>query len=933
MKKTLRMKKSFLLASVLCLALAMPKAAHAWSRFLDGSSLPQANGWTLDGDPGTIVDLGGGNSGIRQIDDTVGGYDEWYVVNADQASTLGARFRVDSYGGGPVNILQLTTANSAANPCPAIAVGIRDGRFFLLRYIGDSFGAPPEEARLADLGPLETGIFNEAYLYIDNATDRVRLFWNGSLRFTVVDTLHLFGGGEGYAEFGASNYWPEGDRSGISTVTFDWVGLGNASDLPLNLPFIPWGRYLDGSSDPVLAAPPWQLYQEGDAGTTMVVPFVDPFNGAMNDALQVNSGTGVNDWYDGAFSEDEVFGGARFRLVAFNPTGKENLISMTTRSQPLSPAPSITLVDGRYKLWSYVDPPFGAGNPGSEIMDIGPVVSNEFHIVYLYAKKDGQVKLWWDGVLIFDGMAPLINPSEGYFEWGSGSWQSDATDTVDFDWVAYGAVSPPPALTTVPGDGASFQNASAGFSLTYVSQDGVASNGVSITVNGVNRTGDLVISGVNTNRQGFLGGLVSNLFYQVVLVITELDGDVSTNTVDFDTFSQSNFIFEAEDWNFNGGQFIDNPRPTSMPDIDSYFGTTATEDIDQNELSTDPGASQHAYRDMTLVGTEGSGDMLRQKYLNAQMTDPAVTNYNVGWVEVGEWLNYTRTFPAGTYYIFGRFAYGIIGEFFEATMDKVAGATTMSQTVTPLGVFRGGPGRGWQTYNTVPLTDANTNLLAVRLSGVETLRVTSIEGVYNADYYLLLPVTLRITRTNGTVVISWLGGGVRLQSAPTVLGPWTNVVNQTNPFAVSPTGPARFFRLTQPSPPPPDTVVRFNDLPDGALDGSYAGLDWGTGVWGVGGPWQGINSKNAYQGPSADPATGRIAGGVGGAFLLKSLRATADSAWTITLLDNNGQMFSMMLDAGTAPTLTTGWTMPSDWVDVTSSVGFNAVIDDLTYSR
>jgi len=75
------------------------------------------------------------------------------------------------------------------------------------------------------LGPLQEGVFYEAYLYIDNATDRVRLFWNGSLRYTAVDTntAYFFGAGEGYAEFGASNYWPDGDRSGVSTVTFDWV--------------------------------------------------------------------------------------------------------------------------------------------------------------------------------------------------------------------------------------------------------------------------------------------------------------------------------------------------------------------------------------------------------------------------------------------------------------------------------------------------------------------------------------------------------------------------------------------------------------------------------------------------------------------------------------------------------------------------------------
>jgi hypothetical protein len=48
------------------------------------------------------------------------------------------------------------------------------------------------------------------------------------------------------------------------------------------------------------------------------------------------------------------------------------------------------------------------------------------------------VKAWWDRALAFDGMAPLVNVFDGYVEWGSGSWQYDATTTVDFDWVGYG---------------------------------------------------------------------------------------------------------------------------------------------------------------------------------------------------------------------------------------------------------------------------------------------------------------------------------------------------------------------------------------------------------------------------------------------------------------------------------------------------------------
>jgi hypothetical protein len=88
-------------------------------------------------------------------------------------------------------------------------------------------------------------------------------------------------------------------------------------------------------------------------------------------------------------------------------------------------------VNGRYKLWNYV-------NSNTEIADLGPAVTNQWHTAYLYARNDGHVKCWWDGVLRFDGAAPLVSQFNAYIEWGSGSWQYDATTTVDFDWIGYG---------------------------------------------------------------------------------------------------------------------------------------------------------------------------------------------------------------------------------------------------------------------------------------------------------------------------------------------------------------------------------------------------------------------------------------------------------------------------------------------------------------
>jgi hypothetical protein len=198
-----------------------------------------------------------------------------------------------------------------------------------------------------------------------------------------------------------------------------------------------WIERLDGSSVPGAS---WYSYNDAGAagGDTVVVDFVDPDTGANNQALRINSGPGSNEYYLGDYPAEadgaEVVIGARFRVVDMSSTGSENLLCATTYSAPgeLAPAPSITLVDGQYKLWTYIDQD---DQTGSEIMDLGPAVLGQFHTAYLYARKDGTVKLLWDGAWVFNGIAPVVSPLQAWVEWGSGSWQADATDTVDFDWI------------------------------------------------------------------------------------------------------------------------------------------------------------------------------------------------------------------------------------------------------------------------------------------------------------------------------------------------------------------------------------------------------------------------------------------------------------------------------------------------------------------
>jgi len=54
-----------------------------------------------------------------------------------------------------------------------------------------------------------------------------------------------------------------------------------------------------------------------------------------------------------------------------------------------------------------------------------------------------------------------------------------------------------------------------------------------------------------------------------------------------------------------------------------------------------------------------------------------------------------------------------------------------------------------------------------------------------------------ITRNaNGSLTITWTGGG-KLQAAPSLSGPWTDVGGAASPFTVTPSADAQFARIVQ----------------------------------------------------------------------------------------------------------------------------------------
>lgn len=281
------------------------------------------------------------------------------------------------------------------------------------------------------------------------------------------------------------------------------------------------------------------------------------------------------------------------------------------------------------------------------------------------------------------------------------------------------------------------------FSVT--STVGVTSNSITVNLDGVQVTG-LTFTGSATSWNVSYIGLQLNTNHTAVISATDINGNNATSTVTFDTFPPNLFTWEAEDYDYGGGQFIDNPVP------DAYFGLGAVLEVDYHDVNL---GGVYAYR-TNGTATETIPGNLRAQYANTN-------DWAIGFFGQGEWGNYTRTYPAGRYYVWGQFAAG--GGATSAELSLVtSGWGTTTQTTNVLGNFNIG-NSGWTSYNWVPLRDSDGNMAKVILSGsTNTLKLTRAPTGpdVNVNFLMLAPApspgqtTLSVARSGSNINISFL---------------------------------------------------------------------------------------------------------------------------------------------------------------------------------
>ena len=151
--------------------------------------------------------------------------------------------------------------------------------------------------------------------------------------------------------------------------------------------------------------------------------------------------------------------------------------------------------------------------------------------------------------------------------------QTVVKGSADLDDAVLNQVSGPvpPVINNLFPQNMIFVNPASNISFNVSSPSGFTINnsGIHLTLNGTDVSGSLVISGSASSKNVTYSGLQSNSTYTVAISAT----DVSNLTVNANTFFQTmwfgiqpvTYLWEAEDWDFTNGMYIDNPDLCSAP--------------------------------------------------------------------------------------------------------------------------------------------------------------------------------------------------------------------------------------------------------------------------------------------------------------------------------------------------------------------------------
>jgi hypothetical protein len=383
--------------------------------------------------------------------------------------------------------------------------------------------------------------------------------------------------------------------------------------------------------------------------------------------------------------------------------------------------------------------------------------------------------------------------------------------SVSFPGTTNGESGVAQVLNRNPASWTNFYPAAGGISFTATTLGGGNVTSVKLFLNSVDVSSGLTIGPVSNSRiVSFPGsGLTANTVYDARIELVNASNQKTTNCWTFDTFSDAYLAsavcknIECEDFDFNGGQFIDNPVPSGWRTNTTYYnnvnsvpypwsgatnqdlggppyksyvnkGTPSDLGVDYWEVDSAtevkqtyeadfrplfdpahcPGTSEGCLlagvvdsADNWFPGNHGQNrtyvyDTQRQKYYDADPVNHAIQEYMLERLEGGEWYHYTRTFASSNYYN----VYLRVGS--EFTMQLRLDRVTAGSTLNKLGEF----------YTTNSLGSCN-------------MRYEPLMTAVPPPNNLIVNGSFAANASSFTVVPGYIGGG---GANPSAITGWTD---------------------------------------------------------------------------------------------------------------------------------------------------------------
>ncbi len=296
-----------------------------------------------------------------------------------------------------------------------------------------------------------------------------------------------------------------------------------------------------------------------------------------------------------------------------------------------------------------------------------------------------------------------------------------------------------PVISGVYPNGTNMFQPSSTLSFTATSGTGVTNITVSLTAKDL-YTGNVLLSqftsasGLTIIGPNVSAPLKANKIYTAVTIVAYDAAGSTTVTESFDTITPS-YTWEAEDFDYTNGQYFD-----ASAGVNQYAGLNGTLGVDFNNSSPSNGTAAYRPRGLETENPNGGDLPLRLQYIGTTNFD-----FDVGWTSGGQWGNYTRHYPAGTYTVFVRDAGGGNASTEAGDINIVSGtATTTNVAPYKFPVL----GLGWGKYDFVPVTDAGGNLVQITFDGsVCTLEQTQVNSSDNMNFFMLMPVPVEVPST------------------------------------------------------------------------------------------------------------------------------------------------------------------------------------------